>query len=187
MAKIKEQWVIQKFKNRVYLGIIFLELIVIIFCLGTITRMSVTRKVVVEIPPIAYDVVVGDKAYIKWWGRYFINLVSDFSPINYEDRLNTLLLYASSRSVEKIRIEGLRKLKDVKKMKISQTFYPVEGTWEVKRLTKYMWRVSVKGILKAWQGKAVQELKVKYFADIIFTDRVYLERFGYEEAKRINK
>ena len=109
--------------------------------------------------------------------RYFVSLLANF---NYETIDGNLAVLNEVIDPE-LKKELLKQAAKIKKNRISQAFYIIEGSWEVNRKEKI---VSVKGIKKVWIGdKLVEESKKKLVLKLRFEGgRFILEEWRYEDT-----
>jgi len=158
--------------------------------LWLIAKLALNREITIKIPPGTYQntaVVIGNnKGYIELWGKHFIDVITEFSPTNYEDKANYLLSYASTKGEKNMRPKFLDALKEIKETNAYQEFHPKMGSWKVTWLTTELWRVEV-------EGETVRETSIlstvtrnkktrQYYVDIKYSkDGIQLEDFGYVE------
>jgi hypothetical protein len=153
-----------------------------------IAKLALNRDITVRIPPGTYQntaITIGNnKGYMELWGMHFLEVMSEFSPSNYEAKANYLLSYASSKGEKNMRPKFLDGLKEIKETNAYQEFHPKMGSWKTTWLTRELWRIEV-------EGEAVRETSIlntttrnkktrKYYVDIKYSkDGIQLEDFGY--------
>lgn len=181
MGKFKTDWANQKFVIKVLLASNGVMAALLVICFLAFLKASLNRVINIEIPPYTYSpITVGAKSYIEWWGKYLVDIVSEYSPSNYEAKIDLLCTYATSDAGRKFKEEKARLAPEIKRNNIYQSFHPEEGTWTVKQLEGKRWRVEVQGELVRHFGNLTKEQKkYLYWVDIKFKDRVYVEGFGY--------
>lgn len=179
--KYKEIWGKVKEANRVLIIVVVILAVCMLFLVQGILFLAVNREVSISIPPYSYaPIVVGGRDYIKWWGRYLIDVVSEYSPGTYMDKINAIKGYATSDAEKRMKEKALQVVDDIKRNNMYQSFYPDEGTWKVTRIGNAKWRVEVKGEVVRQVGNLVHERKRQtYYVDVIYKDRLYMEDFGY--------
>ncbi|GAB5047565.1 TraE/TraK family type IV conjugative transfer system protein [Thermodesulfovibrio sp. TK110] len=158
--------------------------------LWIIAKLAFNRNITITFPSGTYEntsVVAGNnKGYIELWGRHFIDVISEYSPQNFEAKANYLLRYTSSKGDKNLRPKLLSILDEVKKTNAYQEFHPDEATWKVTWLTRELWRVEVEGDVAREVSVSGQSVKNKqrrlYYVDIKYSkDGIQLEDFGYVE------
>lgn len=158
--------------------------------LWVIAKLALNRNITVQFPPGTYEntsVQAGNnKGYIELWGRHFIDVITEYSPQNFEAKANYLLRYTSSKGDKNLRPKLLTILDDIKKTNAYQEFHPDESTWKTTWLMRELWRVEVEGDVVREVSVSGQSTRSKqrrlYFVDIKYSkDGIQLEDFGYVE------
>lgn len=142
--KYLEKWSELYRKNAILLFIVFLQAIVIIFLLTAVLYLAVNRTAVITIPPTGSQIIAGSETHRLLWGRYYIDLLTNFSKNDIDTRTNILLTFVRN---PKARERLIEEAEDIKKNDITQVFIPYESTWKVQGGV-----VSVKGHIKRWVG-----------------------------------
>jgi type IV conjugative transfer system protein TraE len=176
-SKYIELWENLKEKNRTLVIVIVLLISVIFILLQGITYLATHRTITLYVPGAPYAISVPSYEFAIWWARYFVSLLANF---NYETIDGNLAVLNEVIDPE-LKKELLKQAAKIKKNRISQAFYIIEGSWEVNRKEKI---VSVKGIKKVWIGdKLVEESKKKLVLKLRFEGgRFILEEWRYEDT-----
>lgn len=179
--KKKELWINQKSTIVILLITNTLTAFVAVVAIAALVKVSMNRVIKIEIPPYSYTpITVGAENYIEWWGKYFIDKVSDVSPGSFMRTIEDLCLYASSDGEKNLRAKGIQMEPEIKKNNIYQSFHPEYGTFKTKLLEGKKWRVQVDGNVVLNYGNLKPEIKkCTYWVDVTFRDKIYLEDFGY--------
>jgi len=176
-SKYIELWENLKEKNRTLVIVIVLLISVIFILLQGITYLATHRTITLYVPGAPYAISVPSYEFAIWWARYFVSLLANF---NYETIDGNLAVLNEVIDPE-LKKELLKQAAKIKKNRLSQAFYIIEGSWEVNRKEK---KVSVKGIKKVWIGdKLVEESKKKLVLKLRFEGgRFILEGWRYEDT-----
>ncbi|MGI0060681.1 MAG: type IV conjugative transfer system protein TraE, partial [Nitrosotalea sp.] len=106
--------------------------------------LAINRKVVIAIPTTGSQIVAGSENHKLLWGRYYIDLLTNFSKNDIDTRTNILLTFVRNQLTKE---NLLKEAEEVKRSDITQVFVPYESTWQVQGDV-----VSVKGNLKRFVG-----------------------------------
>jgi len=142
--KYLEKWAELYRKNSILLFVVFLQAVLIIFLLTAVLYLAVKRTAVIVIPPTGTQIATGSETHRLLWGRYYIDLLMNFSKNDIDNRLNILFTFIQN---PKARERLIREAEEIKKNDIVQVFIPYESTWKVQGGV-----VSVKGHIKRWIG-----------------------------------
>lgn len=142
--KYLEKWVELYHKNSTLIFVIFLQTAIILVLLSAILFLAVKRTVVIAIPPNGISIAAGSETHNLLWGRYYIDLLTNFSKNDIDTRLNILFSFVNNPEIKE---RLVKEAEEVKRNDVSQVFIPYEATWKVSGDV-----VSVKGHLKRFVG-----------------------------------
>jgi hypothetical protein len=154
-----------------------------------IVKMSYDHSITVQIPAGTYadtSVKIGNnKGYMELWAHYFLSVIGEYSPSNYEDKANYILNHCSTEDEAILRKKLLDTYDEVKRVKAYQTFHPDLSSWEVVWVTDELWKFSVAGTTTI-ETQVVSEKKTthekrRYYIFLEYTgNSVRIKDFGYE-------
>jgi len=179
MSKPKyiELWENLKEQNRTLVVVIAFLILIIFMLLQAIAFLATHRNITLYIPGAPYAIRVPDDSFAIWWARYFVSLLANFT---YQTIDGNIAILSEVISPE-LKKELLKEAARIKRERISQSFYPIEGTWEVNREKK---TISVKGYRKVWIGdKLIEEGRKKLVLKLKWEGgRFILEEWRYENT-----
>ena len=145
--KYIEKWAELYRKNSILLFVVLFQGIIIVFLLTTVIFLALKRTAVISIPPTGTQIIAGSERHRFLWGRYYIDLLMNFSKNDIDNRLNILFTFIQN---PKAREKLIEEAEEIKKNDIVQVFIPYESTWKVQGSV-----VSVKGHIKRWIGSTL--------------------------------
>lgn len=152
-GKYVEIWENLKEENRKLLFVIGFLVIIIVFLLMAVVNLAVHRNISLYIPGVPVEIKAPSKELGLWWARYYVNLLGNFIPEIVEDNYQVVYSTATPEAKDKI----LKEINKIKKNKISQSFLPIEGSWEFSSGGI----IKINGFLKRYIGSDLVEEKTK--------------------------
>jgi len=200
MKKYREIWNSLEQDKMLFLLIILLLSFLLFVSVMVNLKIINQRNVVVEIPPYTKQgVILGSPTYANWWGRYFIETISNIGTTNVEEKQKMIKVFVDGSNYKKLSEQLDKEKSFIVEHEYNQFFTPKESSWEIMQISPTEYIISVEGELQSIVGKKVVETSDQlYWVKIKFIDtRVSLVDFGHgskfemkkkqEELKKKNK
>lgn len=177
--------------KRILIYVLILSGILHFASIWAIVRMSYDHNITVQMPAGTYadtNVTVGNnKGYMELWANHFLNVISEYSPSNYQDKANYILSHCSTEDEANLRKKLLDTYDEIRRVKAYQAFHPDLSSLEVVWITEELWKFSVAGRTSI-ETEVVSEKKTvyenrKYYIFLEYTgNSVRIKDFGYEKV-----